>query len=953
MDPADLKAARPVLQPAEAAHVAASGFGFEGSATELPSDRDRNFLLTSADGTRAVLKVARFGEDPEDLVFENSIMASGVAAGLPLPETVGPPLYEVEVEDGRKHQTRLITCLPGRPLAEVCPAKLPLLREFGEILGRLDNCLAEIPGGERVLHWDLRQADGSAEGAVHAINPKHATLFKRWRERLAPTVAALPGLPEQLIHGDANDYNVLVTEKIGTQQITGLLDFGDSLVSARVAEPAIALAYAMLDRRAPLRAAAALLEGYTGVLPLEDEELAVVFELAALRLVQSVANSALRKLAEPENTYLTVSEAPAWRALTSWIDLPPALAAATVRVAAGRPALAKPARAVTLGKLMELDPADVQPLDLSIPTAAQSSSQEWIAAALGRGGVPVTRFGELSEVGATSEPGEDWEEVCSRRLGLELYRSGEVRAPWTGTLEASGCRALLRAPEHPVLLLEGLTGARTGPVTTGALIGTVSTSLHVQLVGDDLGLGMDLPTRSRADDALWRELALDPGPALGLTGCTAEDFTPPLERHRGRALSLSYSTPLTILRGTGTTLIDAAGRQYLDAVNNVPHVGHGHPRVVRALAEQAALLNTNTRYLHPVRDRYQARLAALFDDPLEMVYLVNSGSEANELALRLVEEATGGTDWVVVAAGYHGNTRRLVERSHYKFAGSGGFCPPDSVHVVPLPDTYRGQHRGDDAAELYAAYVADACTRIHAAGRRVAGFLAEPLIGCGGQVVPPEGWLARCYEHVHAAGGLCVADEIQVGFGRVGTHWWAFAEQGATPDLVTLGKPIGNGHPLGAVITSRGIAEEFDGGMEWFNTFGGNPVSCAVGMAVLDVIEGERLLDNARTVGGHLTAGLEDLASASPLIGEVRGRGLYLGVEIVEDRSTRAPAGAIASYIAERMHARGVLISTDGPSHNVLKIKPPIAFSMADADRLLETLAAVLAETAVTPPASP
>ncbi|MDA1265461.1 MAG: aminotransferase class III-fold pyridoxal phosphate-dependent enzyme, partial [Planctomycetota bacterium] len=221
------------------------------------------------------------------------------------------------------------------------------------------------------------------------------------------------------------------------------------------------------------------------------------------------------------------------------------------------------------------------------------------------------------------------------------------------------------------------------------------------------------------------------------------------------------------------------------------------------------------------------------------------------------------------------------------------------------------------------------------------------LIGCGGQVVPPAGWLQRCYDHVHAAGGLCVADEVQVGFGRVGTHWWAFDEQAATPDLVTLGKPIGNGHPLGAVITRAEIAEAFDGGMEWFNTFGGNPVSCAVGMAVLDVIEEEGLRERATRVGARLMEGMRSLASDHPLIGEVRGRGLYLGAELVLDPETREPAGAHASYVADRMKAKGVLISTDGPHHNVLKIKPPIVFDEEDAARLLAALREVLCESAL------
>jgi len=421
-------------------------------------------------------------------------------------------------------------------------------------------------------------------------------------------------------------------------------------------------------------------------------------------------------------------------------------------------------------------------------------------------------------------------------------------------------------------------------------------------------------------------------------------------RHIGGSLRLSYHRPLHIVRGERQFLFDSEGRAYLDCVNNVCHVGHCHPRVVEAARDQMARLNTNTRYLHENIVTYARRLSATLPGPLEVCFFVCSGSEANELALRLARTATGRRDVVVIDGAYHGNTGGLVDMSPYKFAGAGGAGRPDHVRVAPAPDLYRGPWRygHPDAAERYAEGVAEQLAAAAEAGRPAAAFFAESVPGCAGQIVPPDGYLRTAFEHTRAAGAVCVADEVQVGFGRVGTHWWGFELQDAVPDVVTLGKPIGNGHPLGAVVTTRAIADAFDNGMEYFNTFGGNPVSCAIGLAVLDVIEDEGLMENARAVGDRFRAGLQDLAAAHPIIGDVRGPGLFIGAELVQDPETLAPATREASAVVNEMRERGILLSTDGPFANVIKIKPPLVFTAEDADRVVDELDAVLDEI-VTP----
>ena len=415
-------------------------------------------------------------------------------------------------------------------------------------------------------------------------------------------------------------------------------------------------------------------------------------------------------------------------------------------------------------------------------------------------------------------------------------------------------------------------------------------------------------------------------------------------RHIAPSLSISYEKPLHIVRGFMQYLYDDEGRQYLDGVNNVCHVGHCHPRVVKAAQDQMAVLNTNTRYLHEHIATYARRLAGLLPAPLGVCFFVCSGSEANELALRLARTYTGRRDVIVLDAAYHGNTTTLIDISPYKLDGPGGYPTPDYVHRVRLPDGYRGVYRyGDpEAGRRYAGDVREAIQRMQDGGRAPAAFIAESLAGCAGQVEFPPGYLEAAYRHVREAGGLCIADEVQVGFGRVGSHFWGFETQGVVPDIVTLGKPIGNGHPLGAVVTTPEIAAAFANGMEYFNTFGGNPVSCAVGLAVLDVIAGEGLQEHARRTGAYLKQRLEDLAGRHASIGDVRGRGLFLGVELVRNRETREPAALEAARVVERMKEKGILLSTDGPLHNVLKIKPPLPFDEKNADQVADSLDTVL-----------
>jgi 4-aminobutyrate aminotransferase-like enzyme len=537
-------------------------------------------------------------------------------------------------------------------------------------------------------------------------------------------------------------------------------------------------------------------------------------------------------------------------------------------------------------------------------------------------------------------------------LGLDLFAEPGtvVCAPVAGTVHAFNNNAQ-RLDYGPVIILnhgdsftlyghltlDSLDGLRAGQcVEAGQPIGKIgmppenggwTPHLHFQIIKDLLELDCDFPgVALPREREKWLRLSPDPNVLVGIPASqfpAAEpsklDTLESRREHLGGNLSISYREPLKIVRGWRQFLYDENGRAYLDVYNNVPLVGHSHPRVVEAVAKQMAVLNTNTRYLHDNIVRYAERLTAKFPARLSVCYFLNSASEANELALRMARACTKRNDVIVLEHAYHGHTNTLIDISPYKFDGPGGNGRRPFVHVAPLPDPHR---RDDPAAGVeYAGELA----------KLVDGpmtFIAESLPSVGGQVVFPGGYLAGCYEAVRAAGGVCIADEVQVGFGRLGEFFSGFEMQQVVPDIVVLGKPMGNGFPLAGVVTTREIAETFDNGMEFFSTYGGNPVACAAGLAVLDVLEDERLPENAARVGEYLMSRLRGLDFV-----DVRGRGLFLGVELAN--------GEEASRVVNGLRGRGVLAGTDGPKHNVIKIRPPLIFSERDTDLLVETLLAV------------
>ena len=416
----------------------------------------------------------------------------------------------------------------------------------------------------------------------------------------------------------------------------------------------------------------------------------------------------------------------------------------------------------------------------------------------------------------------------------------------------------------------------------------------------------------------------------------------------GPNMSTFYEEPVHLVRGLGTKLWDAEGRDYLDCYNNVPHVGHCHPKVVEAICAQAGMLNTHTRYLHEGILDYVEALTGMVGAPFDTALLTCTGSEANDVALRMAQALTGKTGVIATDHTYHGNTTAVHQLSRTN-PPPGGYAT--NVGFVPAPDSYRplGGVAGMAHAHAFAAAVQAQIDALEATEHGFSTLILCPFFANEGFPDLPHGWLDPTVEVVRRAGGVIIADEVQPGFGRLGTHFWGFQKIGFTPDIITIGKPMANGHPVAAVIAPHETMYAFRSAFRYFNTFAGNPVSCAAALATLKVVQEEGLMENARVVGDYARDGLRDLAGRHDCIGDVRGSGLFFGAEMVLDRVTKAPATAFTKRVANGMRQRGVLLNFLGIHYNVLKMRPPMVFSKGDADRMLEALDAVLRDTPLEP----
>lgn len=973
---------------------------------QLVGELDLNFSAGDA-----VLKIMRANVDPALVDMQVQCLKHLAGYDLPIPEVIetstGGSSCRVIGPDGREHIGWLISKLPGTELANVTPRPMTLIREIGATMARLHSALEGFthPALDRPVKWDSTRTLEFRDSASHlSEHPHYDALQVIFEGPAKDALVTLAGLDAQPIHNDFNDWNIFARcDACALPTLSGIIDFGDMLRAPPVVDISIAALYLMLDQSRPVDVLQALIAGYCAERPLDATSLELIWPLALTRLALSALHANESRAAGDDDPYLQISQAPVNEFLQHFASLDPYRTRVAALHAGGKRSpsisvitwLNDPSR--KFAPVFETPLNDAPILDLSItgddncdnPVSPEMEDIERAVQHLTPrgGGAVIGRYAEPRLVyGApfylSGDHGASDRRTIHIAIDVFLPAGTALHAPLDATVHSAevcdaeydyGGLVVLRHEPEPGLVFYTLYGhlehASARMLTVGQEIaaGTAFAWLgapaenggwppHVHFqVGLTALPGSRWPGVVDPDElADWREVFPDPASLLGLSpGHASGDVTDVAEVSRRRAqhspanLSLSYNKPVHIVRGWKNLLFDDRGRTYLDAYNNVPHVGHSHPQIRTAIDRQLRLLNTNTRYLQKIHADYTQALTALLPDALSVCYLLSSGSEANELALRLARAATGAKDTIVLAAGYHGHTATTIDISHYKFAGPGGDGQRDWVHVAGNPDTFRMSldPANPDSAGVFVADVESILASLSTEQKKPACFMAETFPSVGGQLVPPPGYLQQVYAAVRGAGGLCIADEVQTGLGRLGHHFWGFEQQGVVPDIVVLGKPLGNGYPLAAVITTQQIAAAFDTGMEFFATFGGASVACAAGHEVLRIIEEEGLQQNAAEVGDYLQAGLRALADQYPLLADVRGCGLFLGVEIAD--AEKRPLPLETAYIVNRLRDYRVLIGSDGPDHNVLKIRPPLCFERADADHLLSRLDAVLGENAL------
>ncbi|HEX5558623.1 MAG TPA: aminotransferase [Gaiellales bacterium] len=956
----------PAVSPEQAAVVAETVFGVTGPIVELGSQQDRNFRIDAADG-RYVLKIANPAVPEVQLACQNAAMEhlarGGVAVPRPCPAGSGATLERARIGDADL-LVRLLTFLDGTPLASfgyLAPAVRARLGGLSATACRAFTGF-DAPGLDRRLEWDLRHAEAVvASFAPHVVDPAR-------RERLLSVTAAacehLGRVEDDLriapIHGDVTGDNVVgEVGADGRPWPAGLIDFGDITRSWVVSELAVTCAAFLHQMGGDPLGWLPAVAAFHGVVPLDEADVAALWPLVVLRGATLVAADERQLALDPQNDYVAGNLENDLVIFESSASLPWALAQAAIRETlglGGERRVVPPFAPVVAG----LSEGRIEIVDLSSTSEAldegrwlDAGAEDAAFAAAGESApVALARYGEhrltRAAVHRADEPA-----TCALHAEVGLAAGRGVTAPAAGVVVEASSGRLVVGCDDVTVQLDGIEPAVTAGerVTSGAPLGAVAAGpagrgrIRVQLCLVPEADPPAFATPSAA--AAWGRICPDPSPLLGIDcAAPAVDAGRVFARRDGafaRIQAHYYADPPQIERGWRHHLVDTTGRVYLDMVNNVTVIGHAHPRVAQAIARQSRLLNTNSRFNYAAVADFCERLAALAPDGLDTVVLVNSGTEANDVALRLARAHTGREIVVAMREAYHGwsmaadaistsiadNPRALETR-------------PAWVRLVDSPNPYSGTHRGPESGP---SYIRDALAVIHgleAPAEAPAAFISETVHGNAGGILLPDGYLEAVYGAIRAAGGICIADEIQVGYGRLGHHFWGFRQQGVEPDVITIAKAMGNGHPLGAVITRPEIAESFAAEGSFFSSTGGNPVSCRVGLAVLDAIESEGLQANARDVGEHLLARLRDLAERHPLIGAVHGIGLYASVELVISPGTREPATEVTDAICERMRELGIVVQPTGDHLNMLKIKPPLCITRESTDFFVEQLELVL-----------
>ncbi|THE07694.1 aminotransferase [Microbacterium oleivorans] len=938
----------PTLGDDEVTQLFAASFGIEVDLRSLGSQQDQNFRVFPAGSSEplGVLKLSNpvFSEGEIEMQDAAASLVAERDPELRIPKIVtgpyGPMSTWWDSSEGRIH-ARVIENISGRTLMGSDYLSPAVVERMGELSARVSAALADFthPASGRILQWDLRYAARVVDTLLPGEPDADVRSFveRAVRDALATLDTVSSDLPMQAGHFDITDDNIL--RPAPGHLPDAVIDFGDVAESWRVGELAVTLSSVMHHDGADVTSALPAIRAFHARRPLDENEIVALWPLVVLRGAVLVLSGRAQVRLDEDNAYASTALEREFRVLERAAAAPVAVVTELIRDALGRrPVAPAPWRA---------DPV------LALPDT--------------RVDLDAGTLSPLNDEGAWLRP-STLDDAALR--ALDLGAGAVVLPAWQPVLTGSTVRPRNEAATIPTGVTLWLAAA--APLAPGAV--TLSDGVLTWTDGDEAirltGLptdadGTSLPARTRLFAqrhpaagpippamttpefaSAWRRVAGDPTGALGLEPTASRTSSADVLDRRHRVLAEVqehyYSTPPQMERGWREHLADVDGRVYLDMVNNVASVGHAHPHVVAAATRQMHLLNTNSRFHYNAIAEYAERIAAKLPDELDTVFFVNSGSEATDLAVRLAMASTGRSDIVAMREAYHGWTYASDAISTSIADNPNALTTrPDWVHTVAAANAFRGEHRGADASR-YAPEAVAVIDALAAEGRAPAGFICESYFGNAGGVALPDGYLRDVYAAVRRHGGIAIADEVQVGFGRLGEWFWGFEQQGAVPDVVAVAKSIGGGHPIGAVITRRDIADRYRSGGYFFSSTGGSPVSAVIGMAVLDVIENDDLPGNAYTVGRHLKRRLEALGEEHPIVGRVHGSGLYLGLEFVRDRETLEPATAETEAICSRLLELGVIMQPTGDYQNVLKIKPPMVLTQGSADYFVDALARVL-----------
>jgi 4-aminobutyrate aminotransferase-like enzyme/Ser/Thr protein kinase RdoA (MazF antagonist) len=934
----------PTLSDDEARDLFARSFGVEVELRALGSQQDQNFRVFPRGSTTplGVLKLSNpvFSEAEIEMQDAAAATVAERSPRLRIPKLVagphGPMSTWWDSTQGRIH-ARVIENVSGRTLTGSGYLSPAAVEGMGALAGAVSVSLADFthPASGRVLQWDLRHAarvidtllPSEPDAEVRAIVRRAADAA---RAALAPVQDALP---IQAGHFDVTDDNVLRAD--GALVPDAIIDFGDVCSSWRVGEIATTVSSVLHHDGASPEAAMPAIRAFDRLRPLGDDEIVALWPLVILRGAVLVLSGRAQVRLDVENEYAAGALDREFRILARAASVPIPVITAATRATLGRPSANEPAWAgegilPAASPRVELDASTESPLNDAGAWLHAETLDAAALAALDAGAAIVTVPAWRAQLTGTTTPLPSTADSVPTGVTVWLAEPTPL-AP--GATRRDGDDLVWTSGRETVTI--------TGSIDPASSILPARTRLSLRRGFD----GTTPPERvTPALAAAWREAAGDPGAAIGAPAAApaVDDVLDRRHRVLAEVQEHYYAAPPRIERGWREHLIDVNGRVYLDMVNNVASIGHAHPHVVEAGSRQMHLLNTNSRFHYRAITDYADRIAATLPEGFDTVFFVNSGSEATDLAIRLAMAATGRPDIVAMREAYHGWTFASDAVSTSIADNPNALATrPDWVHTVDAANSYRGKHRGADAAK-YAPEAVAVIDELAASGRPPAGMIAETYFGNAGGVALPDGYLIEVYSAIRRHGGLAIADEVQVGYGRLGEWFWGFQQQGAVPDIVAVAKSIGGGHPIGAVITRREVADRYRAGGYFFSSTGGSPVSAAIGMAVLDVIEREGLQENARVVGGHLKRRLEALAEKHDLIGTVHGSGLYLGVEFVRDRETLEPATTETAAICDRLLELGVIMQPTGDHQNVLKIKPPLLVARSSVDVFVDALDRVL-----------